>query len=83
MKLKLSQEALASLPQPDEQGIVRVQAALRLTEGGEVDLMEVNDTPVGDEETDDKEPMPAEDLPDLDAAESGINDPNAAEAPLY
>lgn len=85
MKIKLSKEALASLPDADSQGIVRVTAALRLTgDDGSAELMEVNDSPVGKEPNDDDSPMKPEELPNLDNAQDQINDPTTAAAPsLY
>lgn len=84
MKITLSKEALSSLPDADSQGIVRVTATLRLGSNGSAELMEVNDSPVGDEEkNDDSDPMKPGDLPDLNAAEGAINDPQKQDAPLY
>lgn len=51
---------------------MRVTATLSITSDGEADLSEINDMPVGDSEPDDDKPMPASDLPDLNAAERDI-----------
>jgi hypothetical protein len=71
VKVTLPKEVLDSLPSPDSEGLVRVQASLRLSEGS-AEIVEINDqpVPVGDEETDDAMPMP--ELPDLGPAEADI-----------
>lgn len=70
VKIQLSKETLASLPVPDAQGMVRVTAAMTVSESGEATIVKINDTPVGT--NDDEAPMPAKDLPDLGAAEAAI-----------
>jgi hypothetical protein len=77
MKLSLSREMIDGLPEPDSQGVIRVTAGIRVDGDGKVSLLELNDGPVADEpeEADDDEPMPENDLPDLDAAEEGFNAP--------
>lgn len=67
MRISFPKDALAQLPTADEQGLVRVEATLKISSDGSVDLQDLNGTPVGDSETDDAAPMPAEDLPNLDA----------------
>lgn len=59
---------MAALPAADTQGIIRVTAALRIS-NGEVELLEVNDTPVGSK-TDDDAPMP--EPPPMDGAPTGL-----------
>lgn len=73
MKITLPKEALDSLPSPDSEGLVRVQATLRVGEGT-AEIVEINDHPVpaGEEESDDENPMPSESLPDLGAVEKDI-----------
>lgn len=78
MRITLSKETLDSLPSPDSGGLIRVTAALRVGEGGEVDLVEVDDAPVGEDEpeeteTDDDAPMPPGTEPDLEAAQGEID----------
>jgi hypothetical protein len=68
MKITLPKDVLGKLPQPDAQGLVRVSAALKMTSGGGMELVEINDEPVG-KENDDDEPMPQGDLPDLSKAD--------------
>lgn len=71
MPLKLTDELRKSLPEPDAQGIVRANVALRL-EGDVAHVLEINDVPVDDgkaETNDDENPMPPEDLPDLNNIE--------------
>lgn len=70
MTFTLPKEALGSLPAPDSQGLVRVTAALRLGEDGAVEVVELNDSPIV--QNDDENPMPAEDMPDLAAAEESF-----------
>lgn len=70
--MKLSKEILGSLPSPDSQGLVRVKAALRVGDDGEVTIVELNGTPVPSGASDDENPMPAESLPDLGAMEADI-----------
>lgn len=65
MELPLSPDAIAALPKPDEQGLIRVQATLKLNGDGEVELQDINGTPVGSS-NDDENPMPSKDLPNLD-----------------
>lgn len=73
MKVTLPKEVLDSLPSPDSEGLVRVQAAIRIGEGG-AEIVEINDQPVPvGESTDDENPMP--DLPDLAPIESDIYTP--------
>jgi hypothetical protein len=84
VKIELSKEALASLPAPDSQGMIRVNATLRVSGDGSAELMEVNDSPVGESEgKDDENPMPSQDLPDLSKGEADIQDPGKQTASLY
>lgn len=75
MKVDLPKDAVAQLPSPDEQGLVRVQATLKVNADGSVDLQDLNGTPVGgdEKETDDNAPMPSADLPNLDQATSSFS----------
>lgn len=66
MTIPFPKDAVAKLPAPDEQGMVRVQATLKISSDGGVDLQDLNGTPVGSAENDDDAPMPSQDLPDLD-----------------
>jgi hypothetical protein len=73
--MKLPQELLAELPQPDSQGLIRVTAAIKVDPEGNASVVELNDHPVDDsseKEGDDHEPMPERDLPDLSAAEDSF-----------
>lgn len=72
MNISFPKDALAKLPAPDEQGMVRVQATLKISGDGTVDLQDLNGTPVGKESSDDETPMPSQDLPNLDQATSGF-----------
>ena len=72
--IELTEELRASLPEPDTQGIVRANVALRV-EGDVVRVLEINDVPVkysGKEKNDDENPMPPEDMPDLNALPPGF-----------
>lgn len=72
MKVTLPKEALDSLPSPDSEGLVRVQATLRIGDGT-AEIVEINDHPVPvGEDSDDEEPMPSDSLPDLGAVEDQI-----------
>lgn len=54
---------------------MRVQASLKLGENGKAELVEINDSPVpmGDEaESDDSNPMPPHEIPDLGKVEDGL-----------
>lgn len=77
--MKLPKELLAELPQPDSQGLIRVTAAIKVDPEGNASVVELNDQPVDDssdkEESDDHEPMPERDLPDLSAAEDSFYQP--------
>lgn len=72
MVIPFPKDAVAKLPSPDEQGMVRVQATLKISSDGEVDLQDLNGTPVGSGGNDDAAPMPSQDLPNLDQATSGF-----------
>jgi len=76
MTISLPKDVLDKLPAPDSGGIVRVNAGLKIDpNSGDVEIVEINDTPLpmGDEKetADDKNPMPAESLPDLSQIPSG------------
>jgi hypothetical protein len=74
LKVKLPKEVLDSLPAPDSEGLVRVQASLRLN-GDSADIVEINDSPISSDENepdDDENPMPKHEVPDLGAMESDI-----------
>lgn len=84
MQLTLPPDVLKSLPAPDEQGVVRVNAALKMGDKpGEVSIVAVNDMPVpagkddagDDTAADDNNPMPEGDLPDLGAMTDSIYKP--------
>lgn len=74
MPLKVTDELRKALPEPDAKGIVRANVALRI-EGDKAEVFEINDVPVDyvkeddANETDDANPMPPEDLPDLSKAD--------------
>lgn len=71
MKVTLPKEVLDSLPSPDSEGLVRVQASLRVT-GDSADIVEINDSPISSDGDDDENPMPKHEVPDLGAMESDI-----------
>lgn len=74
MTITLPKDVLDKLPAPDSGGIVRVNAGLKIDpNSGDVEIVEINDAPLpSDKETsDDKNPMPAESLPDLSQIPSG------------
>lgn len=59
MTLDLPGDVLENLPDPDDQGLVRVAVALRMGEDGTATVMEINDVPVSSEE-DDADELPEE-----------------------
>lgn len=73
MKLTLSEEAMASLPEPASDGVIRVTAGLKLSPNGEVTLVELNDMPM-DGGSDEIEP---------DGDEAGAPDLSAMADELY
>lgn len=72
MEITLPEEVLGSLPSPDGQGIVRVTVSLKMGDGGEAEIVEINDVPVaGDDEEGE---MPSEDsMPRPEDIASQIN----------
>lgn len=73
MTIPIGKTVLDGLPAPDSEGLVRVKATLSVA-NGKVTLLELNDSPIGSED-DDADPMPEEDLPNLDAAMDDIYQP--------
>lgn len=73
MPIKVTPELRAALPEPDAKGIVRATASLRM-EGDKAHIVEINDVPVdyAKDKSDDDEPMPERDLPDLNAMEDSL-----------
>lgn len=73
MKVTLPKEVIDGLPSPDSEGLVRVNAAIRLGTDGQAEVVEINDqpVPVGDE-ADDENPMPSQDVPDLSKVEESF-----------
>lgn len=59
MEITLPKAVLDELPAPDQNGLVRVTAALRVTDG-KAELVELNDTPMPGEDDmpDEPEEMP-------------------------
>lgn len=65
MEISLDKAAIAKLPAPGEDGIIRCTAGLKMGSEGKPMLVELNDMPVGGDES------PAEPKPeDMDAAYS-------------
>jgi len=64
MKIKLPKELAESLPSPDDEGLIRVTAALKVAGDGKAEIVSLNDKPLpsGDDEPDDDE-SPAAMLP--------------------
>lgn len=56
MKIKLSKDVLGGLPAPDDQGLTRCMASLRITPEGEAELVELNDMPVPSDDDTEREP---------------------------
>lgn len=67
MKLSLSPDLAASLPEPDKDGIVRVTAGVKLSPDGEVRLVELNDMPVENGPENDEPEGKADEIPDAGA----------------
>lgn len=72
MELELPKDVLGSLPAPDEQGLVRVTAALKITGDGKASLVEINDMPVGAEKSGKGKLLDDDEMPNLDEMERDI-----------
>lgn len=75
MKLSLSKEAIQSLPEPGEDGVIRVTAGLKVGSDGEPMLVEVNDMPVDASEPEEEAAEPEKDASyaDIDSAVAGLD----------
>lgn len=75
MKIKLSQQVLEKLPQPAEDGLIRVNAAIRVGEDGMATIQAIEDIPVPQENEDEddgegKTPeSPEQPMDDMDTEE--------------
>lgn len=72
MKLSLSKEAIAALPEPASDGVIRATAGLKLSPEGEVTLVEINDVPVNGASDDDDD---SSDAPNLGTMASELYGP--------
>lgn len=74
MELTLPDEVVKSLPSPDGQGIVRVTVSLKMGDGGEAYIVEINDVPVPEDRDEEEGEMPTEDsMPRPEDIASQIN----------
>ncbi len=65
MKIQLSPEVLEKLPQPSEDGLVRINAAIRVGEDGTATIASIEDIPVGESEEDGEEETPGMEDPEM------------------
>lgn len=74
MNISLPKSAIEKLPAPDDQGLVRVMIAMKVEEGGEADIVEVNGSPVpsgrddAEEETGEEDSGPMKAMTGAEAA---------------
>lgn len=73
MNVKLSKEAVASLPEPGEDGVIRVTCGLKMGQDGSPTLVEVNDMPVDSTE-------PKEEAAETSGADESESYPDVGEA---
>ncbi|MFA9262782.1 MAG: hypothetical protein ACEQSB_05570 [Undibacterium sp.] len=73
MKIQLSPEVLEKLPQPAEDGLVRINAAIRVGEDGMATIASIEDIPVGESKEEDgeeeKPESPEQPMDDMDTTE--------------
>lgn len=76
MDISLPKEILQSLPAPDDEGLVRVNAALKIGPDGEAEIVSINDKPLptDSEDATDDDASPAANLPaasEMDLGDGG------------
>lgn len=76
MDIKLPKEVLQSLPAPDDEGLVRVTAALKIDPDGGAQIVSINDKPLPDDSSDSSDAggddaSPAANLPSADQMDLG------------
>ena len=67
MKIKLSPEVLEKLPQPAEDGLVRINAEIRVAQDGTATIQSIEDIPMPQEDGEEEEPeSPEQPMDDMD-----------------
>lgn len=74
MKISLPKDIAEKLPAPDDEGIVRVTAGLKIGPDGKADLLSLNDSPLPTDKEEEDDESPAADLPpasEMDLGDDG------------